>query len=224
VVGMVIKKCKKGTMAKTTGSPKIPRLERGKARVAALKAAGTIVFTERGYDAATMTEIAARAPASIGSLYQFFPTKELLARAIHDELLLEMAAVFDELSVDASRSSAATIVDRLFESLITFIAQHPEFPTLSQRKEADPERKSSVRTTMREQISALLSRTTTPITAERAGHVAILVLELMKLVVSVGKTDGKAVRDAIFADVRRMLCHELGGRTFRSGAESPLCL
>lgn len=206
---MVIKKYEQGAMAERPGGPKIPQLERGKARVAALKAAGTIVFAERGYDTATMTEIAARAPASIGSLYQFFPTKELLARAIHDELLLEMSALFEELSEDAPRSSAATIVNRLFESLATFVAQHPEFPTLSQRKEADPERKLSTRTSMRQQIGTLLSHTATPMTAEGAAHIAILVLELMKMVVSVGKTDGQAVRDAVFADVRKMLCREL---------------
>ena len=52
---------------------------RGRERVAALLAAAATVFAERGYEAATMTEVAARAGASIGSLYQFFPTKELLA-------------------------------------------------------------------------------------------------------------------------------------------------
>jgi AcrR family transcriptional regulator len=36
--------------------------------VAALIAAASAVFLEKGYDAATMTEIAARAGASIGSL------------------------------------------------------------------------------------------------------------------------------------------------------------
>ncbi len=60
-----------------------PQRERGRARVAALMAAAAEVFAENGYDAATMTEIAARAGASIGSLYQFFPTKELIAEALH---------------------------------------------------------------------------------------------------------------------------------------------
>ena len=34
--------------------------------------AGVAVFTEKGYDAATMSEIAARSGTAIGSLYRFF--------------------------------------------------------------------------------------------------------------------------------------------------------
>src|SRR6202041_3507784 len=56
-----------------------PKRERGKQRVAALLQAAAELFAEKGYDAATMTEIAARAGAPIGSLYQFFPAKEALA-------------------------------------------------------------------------------------------------------------------------------------------------
>src|ERR1700678_457661 len=56
-----------------------PKRQRGKQRVAELLAAGAAVFAEKGYEAATMTEIAARAGAPIGSLYQFFPSKEALA-------------------------------------------------------------------------------------------------------------------------------------------------
>ena len=37
---------------------------------------------EKGYDAATMTEIAARSGTAIGSLYRFFPSKESLSDAL----------------------------------------------------------------------------------------------------------------------------------------------
>src|SRR5205085_839575 len=70
-----------------------PQRERGRARVAALLAAAAEVFAESGYDAATMTEIAARAGASIGSLYQFFPTKVLIAEALHARYSDDFAAM-----------------------------------------------------------------------------------------------------------------------------------
>jgi len=47
-----------------------PKRARGKQRVAELLEAAAAVFAEKGYEAATMTEIAARARAPIGSLYQ----------------------------------------------------------------------------------------------------------------------------------------------------------
>ena len=55
-------------------------------------AAAAEVIAERGYEGATMAEIAARAGAQIGSLYRFFPNKEVLADALiqrHGELLGE---------------------------------------------------------------------------------------------------------------------------------------
>ena len=57
-----------------TAAAVLPKRQRGKQRVAELLAAGAAVFAEKGYAAATMTEIAARAKAPIGSLYQFFPS------------------------------------------------------------------------------------------------------------------------------------------------------
>ena len=45
-----------------------PQRERGKRRVAALREAAVTLFAEKGYDAVTMTEVAARAGAPIGSL------------------------------------------------------------------------------------------------------------------------------------------------------------
>jgi AcrR family transcriptional regulator len=63
---------------------KEPKRERGKQRVAALIDAGAELFAEKGYEATTMTEIASRAGAAIGSLYQFFPSKEALAEALFD--------------------------------------------------------------------------------------------------------------------------------------------
>ena len=66
----------------TSQGGRAPSRRRGHERVAALLSAASDCFVEKGFDATTMTEIAARAGASIGSLYQFFPTKEALAEAL----------------------------------------------------------------------------------------------------------------------------------------------
>lgn len=41
--------------------------------------AAAAVIAEKGYEGATMAEIAARSGTKIGSLYRFFPNKESLA-------------------------------------------------------------------------------------------------------------------------------------------------
>ena len=61
---------------------RIPVQQRGEQRVAELLEAAATIFAEVGYEAATMRDIAGHAGASIGSLYQFFPNKDVVARAI----------------------------------------------------------------------------------------------------------------------------------------------
>jgi glyoxylase-like metal-dependent hydrolase (beta-lactamase superfamily II) len=61
---------------------KAPQRRNGKLRVAAILKAGAAVISEKGHEMATMAEIAARSNTKIGSLYRFFPNKEVLANAL----------------------------------------------------------------------------------------------------------------------------------------------
>src|ERR1700734_338123 len=79
-----------------------PKRERGRTRVAAILDAGGAVFAEKGYDAATMTEIAARSNTAIGSLYRFFPTKEVLADALLERYAQQLMERFAALAQAAS--------------------------------------------------------------------------------------------------------------------------
>jgi AcrR family transcriptional regulator len=63
---------------------RIPRQPRGRRRVSQLLAAAAVIASV-GYDAATMSAIAAKAVAPIGSLYQFFPNKVAITHALQTE-------------------------------------------------------------------------------------------------------------------------------------------
>ncbi len=90
---------------------KEPKRERGKQRVAALIDAGAELFAEKGYEATTMTEIASRAGAAIGSLYQFFPSKEALAEALFNRFAERAAAAFARVEELAPGCSARELAD-----------------------------------------------------------------------------------------------------------------
>jgi len=64
-----------------TDEAKAPRRARGHARVASLLEAASAEFAEKGYEATTMTAIAARAESSIGSLHQFVDGYAIARRA-----------------------------------------------------------------------------------------------------------------------------------------------
>ena len=184
---------------------RVPRLERGRARVAALLSAGAAVFAEKGYDAATMTEVAARAGASIGSLYQFFPTKPLLAQALHEDLLEKMAVLFDGLRAEAAGKPAAVAVESLFALFGEFLEANPAFATLADRRDIDKEKKRLTRARLRGQIAALLTGAEPPLPQARAEAAAAIVLHLIKAAVLLKESDEAPMRDAALAEMRRML-------------------
>ncbi|MBD1848300.1 TetR/AcrR family transcriptional regulator [Cyanobacteria bacterium FACHB-63] len=59
-----------------------PKQRRGKEKVEKILDAAAAVFDEVGYDAATTHMIAAKAGTAIGSLYQFFPDKAAIFKAM----------------------------------------------------------------------------------------------------------------------------------------------
>lgn len=70
-----------------------PRQARAQATVDAIIQATARVLVEDGYDRASTNRIAQAAGVSIGSLYQYFPSKEALVAALVDEHLGRMTAV-----------------------------------------------------------------------------------------------------------------------------------
>jgi AcrR family transcriptional regulator len=71
---------------------RLPRQSRSKATVDALIEATAHILVRDGYDKANVNVIAERAGCSIGSLYQYFPTKEALVAAVlrwHQERMIE---------------------------------------------------------------------------------------------------------------------------------------
>lgn len=75
-----------------------PKQQRGKERVEKILDAAAAVFDEVGYEAATTHLIAAQAGTAIGSLYQFFPDKAAIFKAMelrHAERVKAMWAQVD---------------------------------------------------------------------------------------------------------------------------------
>ena len=141
----------------SNGRARTPQRERGRLRVAALVDAAGAVFAEKGFDGATMTEIAARAGASIGSLYQFFPTKELLAEALMTRdtaVLIERLAAFE---AAAPAWSPEDLADRLVPALIEFRAEHPAFAILLEARGAPAEKAAAAGRAVRARVRAILA-------------------------------------------------------------------
>jgi AcrR family transcriptional regulator len=100
---------------------KLPIQVRGEVRVRALLEAAEVVFADQGYDGATMSAIAACADAPIGSLYQFFPSKEAIGVALIDQYLELLAREWSKLRAGLRKGSIAKLCRGLTLSTRKFI-------------------------------------------------------------------------------------------------------
>ena len=91
--------------------------ERSRVTRERLLAAAEKVFAEKGYDGATMSEVAARAGAQIGSLYRFFPNKDILANALIERFHVRVAEIFDSIDGKARPLSPEALADALLNVL-----------------------------------------------------------------------------------------------------------
>jgi AcrR family transcriptional regulator len=140
------------------GSPRAPRRARGQLRVEALLTSAAEVFAQKGFDAATMTEIAAQAESSIGSLYQFFRTKEGVADALVTAQMDALWLRLDGLAESAGAMTTAELGHALAVCLVDFRADHPSFATLVERPGPPSPMIVGVRRKMRERVEAILAR------------------------------------------------------------------
>jgi AcrR family transcriptional regulator len=181
-----------------------PKRQRGHDRVAVLLEASAKVFCGRGYDAATMTEIAAEARSSIGSLYQFFPTKPLLAEALHIERLERLKEVLRDIGEKANGLTAADIGEEIFDRLGAFIEEFPEYPVLASRRDIPADRKARSRTELRGQIADLLRRAT-PAVVDDVALLSAIILELLRIAVTTANDPAGMGDQRLVKELRMML-------------------
>ncbi len=101
--------------------------ERSKATVEALLSATARVLVREGYDHASTNKIADAAGVSIGSLYQYFPTKEALVAAVIERHSNEM---MDVVRSSLARVAALPVADAARELVRVFIEAHRIEPKL----------------------------------------------------------------------------------------------
>ncbi|WP_159952275.1 TetR/AcrR family transcriptional regulator [Rhizobium sp. 18065] len=160
---------------------KEPKRKRGIARVAMLLDAGAVVFAEQGYKAATMTGIAARAGAPIGSLYQFFPNKDLLADALVARYAEHLATELEAIRQAAPQLHADGLSARLLEMFMAHASERSlVLSLLDARWEQPGVRPGVLRASLRQQIVSILAAWRPSLAEEERQAMAAVVLEAMK--------------------------------------------
>jgi AcrR family transcriptional regulator len=206
-----------------TGEAKAPRRARGHARVASLLEAASAEFAEKGYEATTMTAIAARAGASIGSLYQFFPTKEQVAGTLIEQYVTELEAAFDRLSKEVPLLAVSDVAGRMTTLFVAFRTTHPAFVVLVDARDVALPGATGVRERLRKGIASVLAALAPRLSVDEALFRAVVVQHLMKAAVTLSHDAGVADRHAAILEFQRVVERYLedvmeAGRGGRTGA------
>ncbi len=98
---------------------KEPTQQRSRERVERMLVAARDLIAERGSDAMKMGEVAERAGVSIGSLYQFFPDKSVIIRALAERYNAESqdcidAALLDVRTQDELLAAFSELIDTYY--------------------------------------------------------------------------------------------------------------
>lgn len=161
-----------------------------------------------------MTEVAARAGASIGSLYQFFPTKELLAAGVLQAYLDGVYRQLEELAGRAAQMPAAELADTLFGLLAASRAAYPAFAALVEGFGALPAMTGDIRKEMRRRVAAVLQARAPRLAPAAVEAMAMAVLQMMKAAAALDAETALPARgaglDELCAMLRGYLAAQLG--------------
>lgn len=108
-----------------------PVQERSRRRLAAIVDGAAELFAERGFDATTIDAIAEAAETSVGSLYQFFPNKTAVFRAVAEDALERSAETFADVMVRPVEARGwRDLVHTVVDTFGHLHEEHPSFRAL----------------------------------------------------------------------------------------------
>ncbi|HEY0297313.1 MAG TPA: helix-turn-helix domain-containing protein [Bordetella sp.] len=180
-----------------------PKRERGRRRVEAILAAAMEVFAEKGYDAATMTEIAARSDTAIGSLYRFFASKEVLADALLLRYAQHVGQGLEEIGRQVPGLSAESVAGLLVDFMVALQAQRRFAVVLVDARGGSGNRRALFRRTIRAGLAEILLKVSDKLTPARAQTMAPVLQHLLKGV-ALAADEEPAVQAALTGEIREL--------------------
>lgn len=110
--------------------------EKTKDKKAAIFEATLALISEQGLHATPMSQIAGKAKIGMGTIYHYFPSKEILINALYldnkSKMLASLKTTYDV------RSSVEESAKKLLRALITYFVENPSFLYFTEQCENSP--------------------------------------------------------------------------------------
>jgi len=104
------------------------------AMVDAILEASARILLERGYVSMSTNAVAERAGVSVGSLYQYFPNKESLLAALHNQHAAQMALSLEAILATPDAAGLRGAIERLVRAAMAAHEVEPELHRLLEKE------------------------------------------------------------------------------------------
>jgi AcrR family transcriptional regulator len=179
--------------------------------VAGLLEAAAAIFAEVGYEAATMRDIAERAGASIGSLYQFFPNKEVVARALKTQYCQELKELWANLVAVSAKTPTSRLVDQFLDATIKAAEEHPAIIRLMDApRSASPS--ADIKESLREQLAELFLARKPRMSPIKAHRYAEITVQMIRALLWLYLENERSEREPLVTEMKSAMVNYLSPR------------
>ena len=185
--------------------------ERGEKRVAGLLEAAAAIFAEVGFEAATMRDIAERAGGSIGSLYQFFPSKDVVARELKTQYCHELKELWASLVAVSAKSTPSRLVNQFLNVTIKVIEEHPAIIRLMDAPRSTHPA-ADIKESLRQQLVELFLTRKPRISLIKAHRFAEITVQMVRALLWLYVETEPPEREALVAEMKSALVNYLSPR------------
>lgn len=156
-----------------------PRQARSAARVERLLDAAADLVAAHGPEGFAFREVAARAGAAHGSLYQFFPTRAAILAALHDRYAAEALARARALHASFANAEpdAETLAEALVARFAPFYAEAPAYRALRRWPRAE-DAEDRLDALIAAELGPLVRRVRPDVAPDRAEQIARATIEI----------------------------------------------
>ena len=164
--------------------------------------AAAAVIAEKGYESATMAEIADRSGTKIGSLYRFFPNKESVADTIVVSTRENLEVVFDKFDAGVKALSIRALADDLLALLLDHVFPKPALTKLLDAGLEWSVKREEFRSAVLRRVAKTLMIHSPTLPKKSAGDIAFVILLNAKAIATHQELRDSALNE--FRDMTRL--------------------
>lgn len=172
-------------------------------RRAALLEAAERLIAEVGYEGVTMTAIAERAGASIGTLYDYFPDKTAVAVALKTGYVERGDAHWKELLSGAGEMKQEQLAEQFVEGALGLVRELPAYLELMGAPVMYT-RSSSLRRPLRQSVAGALQAMKPKLSDDKAFIYAEVIVQLIKGMLTVYREAAPRDREKVAEEFRKL--------------------